>query len=161
MNLYRPNRPVKSNWHMRFHGRLSAAADLEGTLGARSSWSRGSIHGAYTDSAVALCTGTLVSQNRADTSASASQVKPIRRSPGTWRSEFDGSSVGGTSCASTERTASATPRCMGRWGARYPPDAPAQKARACPFVKPVREPDARDPHVRFDERRRERSQGRD
>src|ERR1700709_2256281 len=36
---------------------------------------------------------------------------------------------------------------------RPPPDAPATKARACPFVKPVREPDAGDPQVRFDERR--------
>src|SRR5205085_10556660 len=36
---------------------------------------------------------------------------------------------------------------------RPPPEAPATKARACPLVKPVREPDAGDPQVRFDERR--------
>ena len=36
---------------------------------------------------------------------------------------------------------------------RHPPGAPATKARACPLVKPVREPDAGNPQVRFDERR--------
>jgi hypothetical protein len=38
-------------------------------------------------------------------------------------------------------------------GGRPPPGAPATKSRACPLVKPVREPDAGDPQVRFDERR--------
>jgi RNA-directed DNA polymerase len=44
----------------------------------------------------------------------------------------------------------------GLWGkgsGRSPPDAPATKACACLLVKPVREPDAGDPQVRFDERR--------
>lgn len=36
---------------------------------------------------------------------------------------------------------------------RHPPGAPVTKARACSLVKPVREPDAGDPQVRFDERR--------
>src|SRR5262249_23554753 len=44
---------------------------------------------------------------------------------------------------------------------RHPPEAPATKSRACPLVKPVREPDAGDPHVRFDERRWETEHGRD
>jgi hypothetical protein len=36
---------------------------------------------------------------------------------------------------------------------RHPPEALARESRACSLVKPVREPDAGDPHVRFDERR--------
>src|SRR5215218_754629 len=39
------------------------------------------------------------------------------------------------------------------WFGRPPSGAPATKTRACPLVKPVREPDAGDPQVRFDERR--------
>ena len=39
------------------------------------------------------------------------------------------------------------------------PEAPAAEPRACPFVKPLREPDAGDPQVRFDERRRETEPG--
>ena len=42
---------------------------------------------------------------------------------------------------------------------RSPPDAPEEEPRACLFVKPVREPEAGDPHVRFDERRRETEPG--
>src|SRR5687768_16773255 len=38
------------------------------------------------------------------------------------------------------------------------PEAPEEPC-ACPLVKPVREPDAGDPHVRFDERRRETEPG--
>jgi hypothetical protein len=40
-------------------------------------------------------------------------------------------------------------------GNRPPPAAPEAKPRACPLVKPVREPDAANPQVRFDERWRE------
>jgi hypothetical protein len=45
----------------------------------------------------------------------------------------------------------------GVWQGRYPrpPSGAPEKNPRMPFVKPVREPDAGNPHVRFDERRRE------
>src|SRR5947209_18611736 len=47
------------------------------------------------------------------------------------------------------------PRRTGRAGPSPPPEAPSMKSRACLLVKCLREPDAVEPHVRFDERRRE------
>jgi RNA-directed DNA polymerase len=51
-----------------------------------------------------------------NTSASASQAKRMMPSAGTCWNGSDDSSVGGISCASAERDASATPRCLGKRG---------------------------------------------
>jgi hypothetical protein len=91
-----------------------------------------------------------------NTSASALQVKPMMPSNGMCGRGLDVSCVGGTSFTSVEPAASGTPRSTGRW------EWSTSTRRAChegPCMlsrEAVREPDAGDPQVRFDERRRER-----
>jgi len=86
------------------------------------------------------------------TSVSAIQGRPTMPSADTCWSESAGFSAGGTSYASAARAGSGTSRSMRGGSDRPSPETTETESRACPLVKPVREPDAGNLQVRFDER---------